>query len=460
MGFWDLVGGAARGATSASLWTGNMIYTALQNAKSKREIKDLYEKAADANFKNRSVAVLPDVSKQDLLLINGKDDDNDVYDYQTQSSTAALDYIWREDGIIDSLIVSGGDNKERVCSLITFVHKAQEEEIPVLVLHNGNRELENMITKHSICHEFISNKGFYYDVFRGLPVDDMAYLLYETMPKDVASPAAESLLRALLEVLLITDGKITINNLSSYKLISLKTDIDTMKNNGSLNIDDYNEINQYYMAGSSSSDAVRIFLNRLNRQAEAVFGKVHSRRSNMKSILNQKGVIAIDVGSSGNELLLSLVINHLLLLQSQGREFALVFDDIPIAKHEKICDLIRSHHFAICSQDFVSSLSGGTRQSEDLFSEITGNINMLVLFRHASGPTCQKWSDYLGKYHKIRIRYNISQSNAYMNSSETRGLYVDETEEPRIRPDTLSRLGNGIACIHSIDGILIAQVKE
>lgn len=455
-----IMGGVARGATAASMWTGNMIYTGLQNARTKKEIRALYQHAADANFQNRAVAVLPGINKQQLLLTAGEPDDNDVYDYQSQTPTPALDYIWGESDNPTSVIVSGGQNKERVLALIPFVHKAQAENTPVIVLHTGNNELQQMIKNHSRDYEFISRKDCFYDVFRGLPVDDIAFLLYETMPKDTATPAAESLLRALIEVLLLTDGKITLQNLSAFPLISLKVKIDAMKNCGQLTGDDYDEINHYCMAGSSDTDAVRIFLNRLNRQSEAVYGKPLSKFSNIKRMLNQKGVITIDVGSSGNELLVSLVLNHLLLLQSQGKEFAVLMDNIPISKHDKITDVLRGHPYAVSCQDFVSSLFGGEQRGDDLFSEITGNVNTTVLFRHASGTTCQKWSEHLGKYRKIRIRYNISQNNAFMNTSNSRGLSVDETDELRIRAETLGKLADGVACIHSIDGVLIAEVKD
>lgn len=455
-----IMGGVARGAVSASMWTGNMIYTALQNARTKKEVQALYQQASDANFQNRAVAVLPGISKQQLLLTSGEPDDNDVYDYQSQSGTAALDYIWGENNTPDSVIVSGGKNKDRVCALIPFVHKAQAENIPVVALHTGNSDLERMIQKHSRDCEFISSRGCFYDVFRGMPTDYIAFLLYETMPGDTATPAAESLLRALIEVLLLTDGKITLHNLAAFPLITLKSKIDAMWKDGLLSDSEYDEINHYCMAGSSDTDAVRIFLNRLNRQSEAIYGKPLSNFSNTKRMLNQKGVIAIDVGSSGNELLVSLVLNHLLLLQSQGKEFAVLLDGIPISKYGRLGDLLRGHSYAISSQDFVSSLFGGEQRGDDLFSEITGTVNTTVLFRHASGTTCQKWSEHLGKYRKIRIRYNITQNNAFMNTSNSRGLSVDETDEPRIRAETLGKLADGLACIHSMGGILIAEVRD
>ena len=73
-----LFGNMFYGASSASLWTGNMIYTALQNAKTKKEVRELYNRASETNFKNRSVAILPSINKQQLLLASGDPSENDM----------------------------------------------------------------------------------------------------------------------------------------------------------------------------------------------------------------------------------------------------------------------------------------------------------------------------------------------------------------------------------------------
>ena len=297
-----LFGNMFYGASSASLWTGNMIYTALQNAKTKKEVRELYNRASETNFKNRSVAILPNINKQQLLLASRDPSENDVYDYQPNSTTAALDYIWGESEEPEGIIVSGGQPSDRACALIPFVHKAQVKEIPVVVLHTGDADLEQMIPNHSRIYEFISRKDTYYDVFRGLPVEDIAYLLYETMPQDSTTPAAESLFHALLEVLSRTSGNITIQSLAAFPLLSLKAKIDEMQQSGQISADEYAEINRYYMSGSAESDSVRIFLNKLKRQAEGVYGKLTSRPCNIKRLLNQKGVIAIDVGTTSNDI--------------------------------------------------------------------------------------------------------------------------------------------------------------
>lgn len=455
MGFFD---NFTRGTMSSSMWTGNMIYTALQKARTKKEVRTIYKQAAEANFQNRSVAVLPNTNKQQLLLISGDSSDNDVLDYQTKSLTPALDYIWGESDEPTGVVVSGGQNEERVRALMPFVHKSQQNNIPVIAIHIGNPELESMINEHSRCCEFVSKDSFYYDVFRGMPVEDMAYLLYETMPDDSASPSAEALIHALLEVVLRTKGTVTFQNLAAFPLPDLKDILDTMQKDGEITAEEYREINRYYMSGSSEIDAVRIFLNRLNRQAEGIYGKITSNTCNIKRMLNYKGVVSLDIGSANNDLIFSLVINHLMLLQSQGRDFSILLDNIPISRFLKVSDLLRGRIYAISHNDFVSSLFGGEKRGEDLFAEITGNVSTLVLFRHTSGSSCQKWSEHLGKYHKIKIRYNISQNSAFMNSSNSRGISVDETDEPRVRAETINKLPGTLACIHGSVGTLLAEI--
>jgi hypothetical protein len=174
--------------------------------------------------------------------------------------------------------------------------------------------------------------------------------------------------------------------------------------------------------------------------------------------LNCKGAVAIDIGGANNDLIFSLAVKHLMFLQSQGRDFSILFDDIAISRFPTVTDLLRGRTYAISHSDFISSLFVGDRRGEDLFSEITGNVGAVVLFRHLSGTSCQKWSDHLGKYHKIRIRYNISQNSAFMNSSDSRGISVDETDEPRVRAETLGKLPGSLACIHNSGGTLFAEV--
>lgn len=453
-----IMGGVTRAAYGVSMWTGNTIYTALQEARTKKEIKAIYNHASEANFRNRSVMVMPYMNKQQLLLATSEPSDNDIYTYDTQSPTPAMDYIWGETNYPEGEIVSGGESRTRTEALAPFVHKSQQEGIPLIALHSNNQELASMIRQHSVCEEYIDRVNNYYDVFRGMLVDDIAYLLYETMPDNDSNPRAESLLRALIEVVLHKEGTVTIQNLATFPILNLKDELDALLRDEEITSLEHKEIDRYYMAGASETDAVRIFLNKLNRQAEGIYGKPSGNNSNIKRMLNLKGVISIDVGSVNNELVVELVINHLMLLQSQGKDFSILIDDIPVSKFLKFRDLLRGRTYAISQKDFISSLYGGDIQGDELFSELTGNVTTVVLFRHSSGVSCQKWSDFMGKYKKIRIRYNISQNNSFMNSSDSRGISVDETDEPRVRAETIGKLTGSLACIYNTSGILFAEI--
>ena len=458
MGF---MGSVLRGTSAVSLWTGNMIYTALQNARTKKDIKALYQHAADANFHNRAVALLPGLNKQELLLTTGEPDDNDIYDYQTKSNTAALDYIWGQSDKTESLIVSGGQNDERLKALIPVVYRVQTQSNPlsIVILHTGNAMLNKMLSKYSREVAFIDKNNLYYDVFRGMPTDDIASLLYDTMPEGLAAPVAESLIHALIEVLLRTDGFVTLHNLGKFQLNQLEVTIDNIYKQGLFSPDEYSEIKSDYKAGSSESAAVRMFLNKLYKQTESVFGNPDREKSNIKAMLRRGSAITIDVGKTGTELLTSLVMKHLETLQLQGKSFVLIIDDLSPARFPILCSLLRAGSYAICNADFISSLHG-TQQGDDLFTELTGNVKTTVLFRHVSGSTCQRWSEHLGTYRKIRIKWGLSQNNSFMNTSNSRDLHVDEVDEPRVRAETLQALPSGVACIHSMEGILIAGVTE
>ena len=440
--------GAALTAGAISNW--------INDARTKKDIRRIYKEAADANYINRGVLAMPYVQCQQLLLTSTDANDNDIYVYETNSSNPGMDFIYGETEEPENIIVSGGKSNERVRALIPFIHKCQQNKIPVIALHSSNQELENMLINHSTALEIISQRDFYYDGFRALPVEDMAYLLFETMPEDT-SPSAQSVLRALLEII-IRKGHVDFQTLAAFPLIKLMDTLNTLKANCEITADEFDDISRDYMAGSSEVDTVRSFLSKLNRQAESIFGRPRANTSNIKKMLNIKGVIAIDTGTSRNDAILSFIVNHLMHIQSNGKDFAIILDNIPISKHPLLCDLLQSRIYAVSNNDFISSLYGGEKDGEDLFNEITGDVPLTVLFNHRSGTSSQKWSEHLGKYHKIRIKLNITQTKGFMTGANAHGITVDETDEPRVRAETISILPDNMACINNKNNTLFAEV--
>ena len=438
----------------------NFIARSISNSRVKKDVKKLREGASQSNFTNRSVMAMPYVDTMRLLLVTGVDEDNDVYEYQTDSDTPGIDFILGESDSPENVLVSGGTAEERCPALLPFVYKCQQNSIPIVVLHTGNRHLEDLVNKYSVACELVSSSEMYYDVFRAMPVPDMAHILYETT--EDANPDVTPLLHALLEIVLRIEGSVTLQNLASFPLPRLMDKLNELKIKGEITADEYDEISRDYMAGSSEVNVVRTFLAKLVRQAEAINGKVRPNTCNFRKMLKKSGAICMDVGIGNNDLLTDLVINHLMFLQSVGRDFAIIIDGIAISKFLPLCDLLQERLYAISHNDFVASLFGGDYKGEDLFTKIVGEMTAIVLFGHKSGTSCQKWSDHLGKYHKIRVKMNVSQGDSFFTDTNTRGntrsMAGEDTEEPRVRAESISMLPEALACIYVKNEILFSKM--
>lgn len=441
-----------------ALLTAAMTASRWQNAKNEREINAIYRDVLQTNTQNRAVAVLKKNDVTQLLLTSGDKNENDVQIVRTTSVNPALDFIWGENDNLEGLIISGGTDSARINALMPFVRKSQLAKIPVLVLYTGNEELERMLINNSHTCEIVNGGDFYYDPFRGIGTRELANLLYESMPEGTSSPNAVPLFNALLDVILLKNMKLNFENVASFPLNRLMDELNTLQRNGSVFTEDYKRIEDSFMAGSSEIPKVNLFLSQLKQQAQEIFGKPSEKRCNIKKMFSRdKGIVAINVGINKDSLL-NFVIKHLMYLQSTNLDFSMVLDNIPIAKAPNIDRLLYGRKYAICHQDLISTLFAGDRRGDDLLTEIAGNVSTLVLFHHSSGASRQKWSDQLGKYRKIRIQLNISKNKSFLNSSSTKGVNIDEIDEPRVRAEVLERLRGNFACIYNANGILFAEV--
>lgn len=449
---------------SVSRSTGQAIFNALQRSRSKRDVKKLYQQVSDSNFANRGVYLLPGgQTKQQLRLISG-DDENDVYDYTVPRNQNPGDVGWQfvygSSDEPEGTIVSGGSTEDRVAALVPFVVKAREKGMPVIAIHYGNSKLEKMLSVWSNDYEIISRQSCFYDPFRGMPPEDIAFILYQAMPEGLATPTAATLLQAVTEIMAYTEDSTDLETLARFPILGISSALSSLLANKEIDKTEYDRLNGYFLAGSSELNTVKLFLSNLYRESVSVYGNTNRKRSNVRAIINKKGTLSIDIGNTSNANLTALVVSHLFYLQSQGKQFVLLLDGLSIANCSRINDLLRNCTYAVSSNDFISSISGGKVSRDELFTEITGSVTRTVLFAHSSGVSAGKWSEYLGMYKKIRIRSSISQSTSYDSMNYSKGLSVDEKDEARVPPGTFALLPPKWACIYSAEGILFAQINE
>ena len=452
---------ATKATVSASMFTGNALQQGFINVRSQRELKKMRENIAASNSQNRMVLVMPEVDQTQLCLTEAMQD-TDVYECVYNGNNAAYDYIYGAAPQTEAMIVSGGDSIHRCKALEPFIKKSLREELPVVFLYTGDKEVEKTVGYINVNTEIVSKNDFYYDVFRGMTaedVSDLLYDLYKELHSDSTKPAISYFLKALTEVIMNKNASVSVNDIANFPVNDFKKELDDLKKNDCLNTSEYKEIEQYYLSGLSESLDVMVFLRDLNRQFSMVFGNQSGNSCNVKRILNQKGIIAFNVGKTNNEMVVDLIVKHLKLCKMQNKDFNLVIDGIEVSKHENIKDLLKLCTFAISHNDYIASLYGGNKDGEHLFTEIMGDISVTVLLNHPSGVSCEKWSEYMGKYKKLHINYNTSQQNTgIMGSNVTNGISLEEKEEPRIRGETINHIRLPTACIYRTDEILIANL--
>ncbi len=410
-----------------------------------------FHKAAKASTQNRSVFIAPGMNKN-LLLLN----DDPAYDDVKVKNLSWLDYIYPEDETLGNLIISGGTDRERSKAFMPFIMEAQKNNIPVIAIHNNNHELEKILQGYSHEVQIISqgNRNLYFNIFGGLKTDDIVRLLVKSLD-DEPEHGFESLLRALIEFMLLRDGTISLHNMAAFSINNFTTELQTNYDDRLINKYEYDEIMNLYKAGSASRETLKRFLKDLCNEFEAVFGTISLRKkSSVRKILNDKGIVIFNAGNGVNEKSTELMINYLLMLQMQGFVFNILIDKFPVYKFPKFRELLRGCNFSLGHKDFIASLSGG---DEDLFNELTSG-STAVIFRH-TGESCREWSEYLGTYQKLKAKTSIGQSGGIFDFNPSKNTEDEEQEKPRISPATISRLPDSTACILKYHEIFIANIS-
>lgn len=416
-----------------------------------------------ASRDNRGVWVSSSVDKKALCL-NDDPKFDDTETIRDADNEPALGYLAGDSECPESVIISGGTDEDRCKALIPFIFKSQNKNMPIVILHNSDSELEAMIAGCCKVHEIVSRDGRYCDIFAGLIPDDIVSLIYDTICEDKAKEGTESLLRALVNVVLTRKPEACVEDIASFPIGRLRDGITSLKDDGVLKGSEYSEWIGDYDAGSQARESVRSFLARLNTDFKSVFGEDRPERSNIRRTLNSKGIVMIDIGKCSAEIAVKLIMNYLLLLDKNKHSFNVIIDDLPIAKFPEFGDLIRGRTYAISHSDFIASLSlsrskyNHENNSEELFIDLTCDAGAAVVFRHNGIASCRKWSEYFGTYRKIKIQREHTRSGGVFHYNRSDSLAEHEQDLPRVRERSISMLPDGVACVYRNEGIFIGSI--
>lgn len=366
-----------------------------------------------------------------------------------------------ERGVYNALI-SGGNSRLRTSAMVAQTICAARNGFPVIVLHEGNRFLEQQLRSNfsgTGRYKEISSSSPCFEPFYGLSELEISNQILETAPKEYDIKFNARYYVDGISAFLKASGK----NLS-FKLFStcphsmIFDKIDGLEMQGRISDHEAQEIKSKLMMGQSENYKLDTFFASLRMEMESLMfiSKNGYRPLNVITALKSDAVLCFDLASVTNKLLLNTIIYQLKLALTRGMQYQIIIDSIPINSNESYAAYIRTPSDKVCktiaSDDFYAMVGS----DEKVFSAIVGDTQILVVMNHTSGHTATKWAEVFGQYDKFEESYSTSRGGSrktpfsiLSSPNYNRTVNVSKNREYIVKPEAITRMGNGEAYVLS-----------
>ncbi len=364
-------------------------------------------------------------------------------------------------GVYNAL-VSGGNAKLRTSAIVAQTICAVSNGFPVVIIHEGNHLLEQQLRNNfsgNVKYKEISAASPCFEPLYGLNELEIANQILESAPKDYDIKYNARYYIEGISAYLKASGK----NLS-FKLFStcphsmIFDKVDDLEMQGKITDYEAQEIKSKLMMGQSESYKLDSFLASLRMEIEPLMyvSKRGQRPLNVLTALKQNMILCFDLSSVTNKLLLNTIIYQLKLALTRGLQYQIVIDSIPINSNESYAAYIRAPSDKVCktiaTDDFYSMVGG----DEKLFSAVVGGTQTLIVMNHTSGHSTTKWAEVFGQYDKFEESYSTSRGGSrrtpfsiLSSPNYNRTVNISKNREYIVKPEVISRMGNGEAFIQS-----------
>ena len=364
-------------------------------------------------------------------------------------------------GVYNALI-SGGDPGLRTSAMVAQAVCAAHNGFPVIVLHEGNRLLEQQLKNHFLGtgkYKEISSSSPCFEPFYGLSELEISNQILETAPKEYDIKFNARYYVDGISAFLQASGK----NLS-FKLFStcphsmIFDKVDDLEMQGKISDHEAQEIKSKLMMGQSENYKLDTFFASLKMEMEPLMfiSKNGHRPLNVITALKSDAVLCFDLGSVTNELLLNTIVYQLKLALTRGMQYQIIIDSIPINSNESYATYIRAPSDKVCktiaSDDFYAMVGS----DEKMFSAVVGDTQILIVMNHTSGHTATKWAEVFGQYDKFEESTSISRGSSrrtpfsiLSSPNYNRTIDVRKNREYIVKPEVIMRMRNGEAYVLS-----------
>lgn len=379
-----------------------------------------------------------------------------VNEYQPCS----IDAFYEPDRGVYNSIVSGGDNRIRTNAMIAQTICALHNNFPVIILHEGNRELENqMRSNFSSTGRYVevSSRSPCFEPFYGLNELEISNQVLETAPKDYDIKFnARYYIEGMSQFLKKSGKHLSFKMFSTCPHALLFDKVDDLRMQGSITDSEEQEIKSKLMMGQSENYKLDSYFASLKMEIMPIMyvTKGGHKPVNVISALKKGAILCIDIASVTNKLLINTLIYQLKLALTRGMRYTLLIDSIPVNANEAYAAYLKAPTDKVCKMIATDDFYSMTGSDEKLFSAVVGESQIIVVMGHTSSNSATKWSEVFGQYDKYEQSYSTSRGSSrrtafslFASPNQSRTVNISKNREFVVKPEMITRMGYGEAYV-------------
>ena len=357
-------------------------------------------------------------------------------------------------------IISGGDPYYRNKALLSQAICARTNNFPVIVLHEGNYQLEQQLRSNlSAINQYceISSRTPCFEPFYGLNEMEIANQILETAPKDYdIKYNARYYIDGISSFLNASGKHLSFKLFSTCPHGSIFDKVDDLELQGVISSDRSQEIKSKLMMGQSENYKIDTFLASLKMEIESFMYKSKQgyKPENIISAIKKGKVLSFDISSVTNRILMNTIIFQLKLALTKGLQYTVIIDSLSVNSNESYANYLKTPSDKICktiaSEDFYSMVGS----DEKLFSAALGEAQTVIVMNHSSGHTANKWADFFGQYDKYEQSYSNTRGRSrqtpfslFSSPNSSRTVNISKNREYIVKPEMITRMGQNEAYI-------------
>jgi len=346
-----------------------------------------------------------------------------------------------------NMIFSGGADELRIRSIIRALECAFMQGASVLVLHCGNSLLEQNAYGYFGQHVVLINRNNpIYDPFVDLTNNNIVdIILASSTKKHLINSAGRYYITGICSYIRSLNKSPHCYSFINCPHLELINQVNDAESQGRITSAEAKSIISQLLQGDVEKANIESFFNELSIHG----GNILSDKSNVGYSINltkaaQYGkILLVDVQSSINTLLINLLANEAILAQEKGMGVLIVADGLQFDSSDALTDYIRrtgSHSSFIASSDDVFSTFGS---DEKAFNTLAGKSSKLIISKHSSAFSSQKFSEVIGSFEKQEMTESKTRHIDFFKQwglGSTNTLSLSTKREYIVKPEEIQRL--------------------